>query len=174
MKINRNKIFFILQAIFKYLPFDWIITLRGCLYRPFFRNFGNEVRILDNVLFKYPDKIDLGSRVQFNPGCVIIGFGGLKIGSNVMLGHGTKIVSSSHNFSDIDQPMWAQGIVEQEIIIGDDVWLGFDVKVLGGSQIGNGVIVASGAVITGGVIPNYAIVAGVPGRVLRFRNEMVR
>jgi len=52
--------------------------------------------------------------------------------------------------------------------IGNDVWVGSEAIVLPGAQIGNGVIVGAGAVVSAD-IPSYAIVAGNPGRVVRMR-----
>ena len=56
------------------------------------------------------------------------------------------------------------------ITIGNDVWLGRNVIITNGANIGNGVIAGAGAVITKDV-PDYAIVVGVPARILRFRFE---
>lgn len=53
-------------------------------------------------------------------------------------------------------------------IIGNDVWIGEDVRIIEGVRIGNGAIVASGAVVTKDV-PPYAIVGGVPAKVIRYR-----
>lgn len=55
-----------------------------------------------------------------------------------------------------------------DTVIGHDVWLGDGAVILPGARIGNGVIVGAGAVV-GGSVPDYAIVAGNPGRVLRMR-----
>lgn len=55
-----------------------------------------------------------------------------------------------------------------DTVIGHDVWLGDGAVILPGARIGSGVIVGAGAVV-GGVVPDYAIVAGNPGRVLRMR-----
>lgn len=52
--------------------------------------------------------------------------------------------------------------------IGHDVWLGDGAIILPGARIGNGVIVGAGAVV-GGAVPDYAVVAGNPARVLRLR-----
>lgn len=56
----------------------------------------------------------------------------------------------------------------KKIIIGNDVWLGKNVTITNGSNIGNGVIAGAGAVITKDV-PDYAVVAGVPARIIRYR-----
>lgn len=55
-----------------------------------------------------------------------------------------------------------------EIIVGDDVWIGNNVTVLSGVTIGQGAVIAAGAVVTKN-IPPYAIVGGVPAKIIRFR-----
>ena len=55
-----------------------------------------------------------------------------------------------------------------KVVIGNDVWLARNVIITNGAKIGNGVIAAAGAVITKDV-PDYAVVAGVPARVIRYR-----
>lgn len=63
----------------------------------------------------------------------------------------------------------AEKITKQgRAVIGNDVWLGKNVTVLNSSNIGNGVIAGGGAVITHD-IPDYAVVVGVPARIIRFR-----
>ena len=54
------------------------------------------------------------------------------------------------------------------IIVGDDVWIGQNSIVLSGIQIGQGAVIAAGAVVTKD-IPPYAIAAGVPARVIKYR-----
>lgn len=56
----------------------------------------------------------------------------------------------------------------RRIRIGNDVWLGKNVLITNGAYIGNGVIAAAGAVITKDV-PDYAVVAGIPARIIRYR-----
>ena len=54
------------------------------------------------------------------------------------------------------------------VIIGNDVWIGANVVILPGVTIGNGVIIAAGAVVSKDV-PDYAIVGGVPAKVIKYR-----
>ena len=168
--MTGDRVFFVIQALLKYVAFEWAVALRGWLYRPFFRRFGQGVKILDGVVIKYPSQIELGDHVRINEGCYITGKGGLSIGDEVMIGAGSKITTGLHGIA-LDRPMQRQPMLERAVRIGSDVWLGFDVKVLAGSTIGNGVVIAAGSVVPGKAIPDYAIVAGVPARVLRLRTD---
>ena len=58
--------------------------------------------------------------------------------------------------------------VNKRITIGNDVWLGENVIITNGANIGNGVIAGAGAVITKDV-PDYAVVVGVPAKIIRYR-----
>lgn len=91
------------------------------------------------------------------------------IGRNVMMGPYCIIYDRNHEFARTDIPMRCQGFQESKPVrIGDDVWIGARVIILPGAEIGNGVIIGAGAVVTGN-IPDYAIIGGVPARVIKFR-----
>ncbi|WP_299734837.1 CatB-related O-acetyltransferase [uncultured Roseobacter sp.] len=55
-----------------------------------------------------------------------------------------------------------------DTVVGHDVWIGADARILPGAQIGSGVIIGTGAVV-GGTVPDYSVVVGNPGRVIRRR-----
>ncbi|WP_343616099.1 CatB-related O-acetyltransferase [Flavobacterium sp.] len=57
-----------------------------------------------------------------------------------------------------------------DVIIGNDVWIGENVTIIGGVNIGDGAIIASGALVTKDV-PPYAVVGGVPAKILKYRFE---
>lgn len=59
---------------------------------------------------------------------------------------------------------------DMAVIIGNDVWIGDGAQIIGGHKIGDGAIVAAGAVVTKDVLP-YSIVGGVPAKIIRFRFE---
>lgn len=61
----------------------------------------------------------------------------------------------------------------RDISIGNDVWIGANVLIMDGVVIGNGAIVAAGAVVTKNVAP-YAIVGGVPARLLKYRFDVAQ
>lgn len=57
-----------------------------------------------------------------------------------------------------------------DTVVGNDVWIGQGARILPGAQIGNGVIIGAGSVVAGQV-PSYAVVAGNPAKVVRYRFE---
>lgn len=85
--------------------------------------------------------------------------------------------ASVHRFTYVPEYYWAGETRDQAFFaarrtargtIGNDVWIGHGAIVLAGLTIGNGAVIAAGAVVTKDV-PPYAVVAGVPARVMRYR-----
>lgn len=114
---------------------------------------GKEIEIGDN------SGIGIGARVQ----------GPLVIGRDVMMGPEVMIYTKNHRIDRTDIPMIRQGETEPEpVVIGDDVWIGARAIILPGVSIGQGAVVAAGAVVAKDV-PPYAVVGGVPAKVLKER-----
>ena len=91
------------------------------------------------------------------------------IGNDVMMGPECIIYTQNHDFSRTDIPMNKQGFSEEKpVIIGDDVWIGGRVIILPGVNVGKGAIIGAGSVVTKDV-PEYAIVAGNPATVKKYR-----
>lgn len=61
-----------------------------------------------------------------------------------------------------------EGVSKGNIIIDDDVWIGYGATILSGVHIGQGAVIAAGAVVTRDV-PPYAIVGGIPAKILKYR-----
>ena len=94
-----------------------------------------------------------------------------QIGDNVMMGEACFIYARNHKTDRLDVPMCSQGFEEyRPVVISDDVWIGARVTILPGAKIGKGVIIGAGAVVTG-EIPDYAVVGGVPARIIKYRNQ---
>lgn len=88
------------------------------------------------------------------------------IGSHVHLAQGITVTALNHNFTNTDQRIDQQGITTQQVVIGDDVWIGANSVILPGVTIGHHCVVAAGAVVTKDV-PDYCVVGGVPAKVIK-------
>jgi acetyltransferase-like isoleucine patch superfamily enzyme len=94
--------------------------------------------------------------------------GYIELGDNVMMGPRVNLMAENHNFDRTDIPMKDQGVTRSFIKIEQDVWLGAGSTVLSGVTVGQGSIIAAGAVVTKDV-PPFSIVGGVPAKILRSR-----
>lgn len=96
--------------------------------------------------------------------------GSITIGNNVHTGTNVVMLGFNHGFYTRDVPTKEQDYMDAPIVIGDDVWIGTGVVILAGVTIGKGAIIAAGAVVNKDV-PEYAIVGGVPARIIKQRPE---
>lgn len=92
----------------------------------------------------------------------------VQIGNNVIMGPDVKIYSRNHNYYDTETPIQYQGKTQHTTVVGDDVWIGANAIITAGSNLGNHVIVAAGAVVTG-KIEDWSIVGGVPAKTIKMR-----
>ncbi len=97
------------------------------------------------------------------------GGGVIRIGNKCLLSQGISVIASNHSIDrelPIREQPWDKSRVG--VTIGDDVWVGTNAVILPGVTIGKGAVIAAGSVVTRDV-PDYAIVGGVPAKVLRYR-----
>ena len=110
----------------------------------------------------------LGNNVNFN-GMAVFGEGNIVIGDNFHSGSGCQIISSFHNYDSDDMIPYGHGYIHKDVKIGDNVWLGNNVIILGGVEIGEGAIIQAGSVVCKN-IPPYAIAGGHPAVPFKQRN----
>ncbi len=134
---------------------------------------GNNVYVGHQTILKgyHKNHLVIGDNTWIGQQCFIHSAGGVTIGRNVGIGPGVKILSSHHEEEGIEVPILASRLAFAEVTIGDDCDLGVGTIILPGVQVGRGVQVGAGAVVTKDV-PDYAVIAGVPARVLRFRPSL--
>ncbi len=91
----------------------------------------------------------------------------VSIANNVSIGLGEHDLNRLSTSSRFYEDAWAT-LTKGDCEIGSDAWIGVDAVILRGVKIGVGAVVAANSVVTKDV-PDYAIVAGVPARVIRYR-----
>lgn len=129
------------------------------------KNFGKNVNIERGAVFT--PGLSIGDNSGVGIKCEV--YGQVTIGKDVMMGPEVIIYTSGHKFDNIEIPMWKQGSTEAKpVVIKDDVWIGRRAIILPGVTIGTGVVIGAGAVVTKDV-PDYAVVGGVPAKVLKYR-----
>lgn len=125
------------------------------LFPPFYTDCGKNIHI--------------GRHVFINMGCKFQDQGGIFIGDGALIGHNVVLATLNH----ADSPRDRATMLPAPIRIGRNVWIGASATVLPGVTIGDGAIVAAGAVVTKDV-PENTIVGGVPARIIRTINEEER
>ncbi len=116
--------------------------------------------------------VEVGRDTSIQPRCIFSAYvGAIRVGQNVQIAPYCTFYSYNHAFAPgqriIDQPLQSKG----GITIGDDAWLGVGVTVLDGVHIGSGAVVGAGSVVTRD-IPDQAIAAGNPAKIVKHRREI--
>lgn len=139
--------------------------------------FGDEFEIGKYCVFRRNDqaRIILGrgfcarNYVSFNvTGCLEIGEGvfvnsytsfnarvRISIGSGTLIGEGVRFYDHDHRFRDTQEAVSRSGFITAPIVIGNDVWLGSNAIILRGVTVGEGAVVAAGAVVSRNVPPYH-------------------
>jgi acetyltransferase-like isoleucine patch superfamily enzyme len=126
--------------------------------------------VLTGSLHNIADKMVIGNNVGLGTyGSYGVGVGALEIGDNTIFGNYVSIHPENHVADDIDTPIRLQGVTSKGgVKIGRNCWIGAKVTILDGTEIGDGCIVAAGAVVRG-KFPDNAVIGGVPARILKMR-----
>jgi maltose O-acetyltransferase len=140
--------------------------LRGFLCARLFAECGSDLNVEQGADFGSGQNIRIGSHSGLGINCRISG--PVEIGDHVMMGPEVRILTRNHLHSRTDIPMSLQGGHVEAVTIGNDVWIGQSAIILPGVRIGNGAIVAAGAVVTKDV-PDLVIVGGSPASIIGTR-----
>jgi acetyltransferase-like isoleucine patch superfamily enzyme len=136
--------------------------------------------MIDGALFsvlKYGGEIQVGKHCFIGPGTRIWSAKKISIGDRVLISHNVNIhdnishpLDSKQRHEDYEY-VWKHGhqakvdYREKEIIIEDDVWIGFNAIIMKGVRIGKGSVIGAGTIITKD-IPEFSIVVGNPARII--------
>jgi acetyltransferase-like isoleucine patch superfamily enzyme len=165
--------------------------MRRAIWRAVARKFGSGIRIEPGVGFKHLETFELGDDVYIGAQSYIQGRfdGTTRIGNHVWIGPqayfdarhliledyvgwgpGAKVLGSSHTGVPLQDPIITTDLEIRPVRVEEGADIGTGAIILPGVTIGKGSIVGAGAVVTRDV-PSFAIVAGVPARLVRWRNQ---
>ena len=114
------------------------------------------------------DTICIGDNVGIGDFAHIGGAGRVSIGDDTITGAYLSIHPENHIFEDVHRPIRVQGVTRKGVNIGKGCWIGAKVTFLDGSSVGNGCVVAAGAVVNKCFSDNL-IIAGVPAKDIGYR-----
>lgn len=120
------------------------------------------------VLAPYGGMILLGDFCGVQHFSVLYGHGGLRAGNYVRIAAHCVLIPANHGIKLGTTPIYLQEETKKGISLGDDIWIGAGCQILDGVTIGDGAVIAAGALVNHDV-PAAMIVGGVPARVLRAR-----
>ena len=145
------------------IPCCW---LRQLFLKCYLGQIGRNTNVQMGCRFLNGRRVSFGNGNVINFGCLLDGRKyNIRVGDNVSIGPEASILSLGH---DAQSPSFED--VGGDVTIGDRVWIGYRALIMPGVNIGEGAVVAAGAVVTRDVEP-YTIVAGVPAKKIGDRSR---
>ena len=130
---------------------------------------AENVAICHSVEIAHQENVYIGSGTYINGGQIVAGENSkVVIGENCLISYNVHIRTTTHKYEDKNVLIKDQGHREADIIIGNDVWIGFGAQIMPGVKIGDGAVVGAGSIVTKDV-EAYKVVAGVPAKVIKER-----
>lgn len=116
-----------------------------------------------------PSLIKVGERVSFGGQVILNANAFIDIGDDTMIAYNSILTTSTHDY--MEHPMWIKRI-DSPIKIGRHVWIGINSVILPGVIIEDFAVVAAGSIVVDNV-PQGAIVAGNPARIIKYRDRSI-
>lgn len=143
-------------------------TIRYFLVKRIFKKCGKNVNVERHAYFQNGFNIEIGDNSGIGVNASIPN--NIIIGDNVLMGPDVIIIPSSHRYEAKNKLIREQGYQDPGVVvIEDDVWIGARVIIVGEVRVQKGAIIGAGSVVTKDIEP-YAVVAGVPATIIKFRN----
>lgn len=155
-----------------------------------FQRIGENVIFENGVLVFHPETIELGSEIYIGHHTILKGYynshfiigsgtwvgqqcffhsaGGIRVGENVGIGPGVKVITSYHSEEGRLKPILHSKINYAPVEIDDDADIGVGAIIMPGVKIGKGAQIGAGAVVISDIEP-YSIAVGVPAKIIRTR-----
>ncbi|WP_069201500.1 acyltransferase [Exiguobacterium sp. Leaf196] len=129
---------------------------------------GSNIAIFPGVYLHRLENLIIGSNVSIHSMCYIDAIGGITIGDDVSIAHNSSILSEEHNYNDLTKNIKDQGCSYKFTEIENNVWIGAGVRILAGSTIKTGNVIAAGSVVKN-TIESNSLYAGIPAKLIKKR-----
>jgi maltose O-acetyltransferase len=159
--LRRKLVLFFCNALFFSPSFRPAQDLKIILLKSVIKKIGRGVEFSEALFLLYGRNVSIGDNSKIGTHCKIYDFSSIEIGDNLLASHGLTLISATHDpitYANRSGP----------ITIGDNVWIGINVTIVGPVKIGNNTVIGAGALVIRDV-PDNAIVAGVPARLIRYK-----
>ena len=167
-------------------------AIRALIYKPFLKRLGRLSYIGKPIWMKRKKNIEIGQRVRIYPGArfetvhdgqiiiendVSIGQnfhctseGTLKIGKSTTISGNVFITNIDHDYTEIGKHILEQKHIVKETTIGENCFIGYGASIQAGTTLGKHCVVGTNAVVRGD-FPDYAVIVGVPAKVVKIYNK---
>jgi acetyltransferase-like isoleucine patch superfamily enzyme len=122
---------------------------------------GSKIRV-------HEGEVVIGAKTVMGQECTISAFQHVSVGRECILADRVMLIDFDHGVVEVERPIRVQGIYKRDVRVGNNVWVGYGACFLRGTTVGDNCVIGTSSVITKDV-PDNAVVAGVPARVLRMR-----
>jgi acetyltransferase-like isoleucine patch superfamily enzyme len=113
--------------------------------------------------------VSIGAKSVLGQGCTISAYEHVSIGRECIVADRAMMIDFDHGVVEVERPIREQGIYKREVRIGHNVWIGYAACILRGVNVGHNSVIGTNSVLTKDV-PDNAVVAGLPARVIRMRD----
>ncbi len=113
-------------------------------------------------------EVSIGAKTVIGQECTISAYQHVSIGRECIIADRVMLIDFDHGVTEVERPIRAQGIYKRDVRVGHNVWIGYGACVLRGVSVGENSVIGTSSVVTRDV-PENAVVAGAPARVLRVR-----
>ncbi len=123
---------------------------------------GSKIRV-------HEGEVSIGAKTVMGQECTISAYQHVEIGRECIVADRVMLIDFDHGVVEVERPIRLQGIYKRDVRVGHNVWIGYGACILRGRTVGDNAIVGTSTVVTKDV-PENAVVAGVPARVIRMRD----
>jgi acetyltransferase-like isoleucine patch superfamily enzyme len=127
---------------------------------------GTKIRVHEGA-------VEIGAKTVLGQECTISAFQHISLGRECIVADRVMLIDFDHGVVEVERPIRMQGIYKRDVRVGHNCWVGYGACVLRGATVGDNCVIGANTVITRDV-PDNAVVAGAPARIIRMREAPER